>query len=397
MLPAVQPDEPLPAAPLARGYELPTARQVVGRGLQLALDASTAIRDASLYVGLLMLAVAGPAAVLLIASLSRLADLPWADLASLTQDQAAAFLTTLGPLYAAGALALLGAIPLLIDGQLIVAALLAARHAGEPLTLREGLTRARQVFWRYGVAAFAVGLLSTIVSTIATLALGQVGVGESVGGTLFATFIATVATAPFGYVLLAVVAGDVGGGTALRRSVTLARARPALAAAVAAFAFLSSTITVLGLGVAVDLVGEVALLFQPQLETNEAVLVVGIPIALVAIVAYGSLSVTVAAIAAAPQVTAFLGLTHYSAGLDLARVRRPTVAEAFPPRPVEPLDETPAEPGPMTGATSAPMRSGWDRPPEPFRPTRWVTIPMLALGGLEVLVAIAGITRLISP
>ena len=37
------------------------------------------------------------------------------------------------------------------------------------------------------------------------------------------------------------------------------------------------------------------------------------------IVAFGSLTFTIAAIVAAPQVAAFLGLTFYSAGLDLAR------------------------------------------------------------------------------
>jgi hypothetical protein len=44
-----------------------------------------------------------------------------------------------------------------------------------------------------------------------------------------------------------------------------------------------------------------------------AILVLGLAIA------FGSLTFTIAAIVAAPQVAAFLGLTFYSAGLDRAR------------------------------------------------------------------------------
>ena len=42
-------------------------------------------------------------------------------------------------------------------------------------------------------------------------------------------------------------------------------------------------------------------------------------IVLAVVMAFGSLTFTIAAIVAAPQVTAFLGLTYYSGGLDRAR------------------------------------------------------------------------------
>jgi hypothetical protein len=349
--PPQPPDDVLAIVP---DYELPTARQVVGRGLELALAGAADIRRASLFTGLLVAAVAGPAAILLIAAMPTLVNVPWDDLYSMTVEQAVALDRLIFPLYVAGSLAALGTVGVLVDGQLIVASLLAARLAGAPLRLREGLARARQVFWRYGAAAFAVGLLSTVTTLVVNLVIGS-GRGASLGSDLFGTLVGTVATAPFGYVLMGVVAGDVGSVLALRRSITLARARPALAAVVAAFAFLSSAFTVLGLGVALDVVSDVLLVLSPDVRLESASLVVAAPIALIALVAYGSLTVTVAAIAAAPQVAAFLGLTHYAAGIDRARTRA-----------------VPASPG---------------------RPVRWVTIPMLLLIGLEAVVVLAGLSR----
>jgi hypothetical protein len=334
----------------ARAFELPTARGVVGRGLQLALDAAAEIRRASLYVGLLVAAVVGPATVLLIADLPRLAAVPWDNPESMTPDQAVALAALIWPLYAAGSLALLGVIPVLLDGQLMVATLLAGRLAGMPVTIREALARARQVFWRYGLAAFGVGLLSAITSLIVNVVAGTFVRGESIGSSLFAAFIAAIVTAPFGYILAGVVVGDVSGGTALARSVTLARARPALALVVAAFAFLSSSLTVLGIGVGLEVVGDIVLVLRPVLRPDPLALLVAIAAASLGLVAYGSLSVTVAALAASPQVAAFLGLTQYSAGLERARL---------------------ATPG--------------------RRRARWVTGPMAVLIGLEVVVVVIGL------
>jgi len=49
-----------------RTYELPSARQVVNVGLQLAQRANRAIGRASLYIGLLSLGAFGPAAILIL-------------------------------------------------------------------------------------------------------------------------------------------------------------------------------------------------------------------------------------------------------------------------------------------------------------------------------------------
>jgi hypothetical protein len=60
-----------PGPPPGRAFELPGARQVVGRGLQLAYDSTADLRRASLYIGLLMAAVAGPFALLLLLDIPR--------------------------------------------------------------------------------------------------------------------------------------------------------------------------------------------------------------------------------------------------------------------------------------------------------------------------------------
>ena len=94
---------------------------------------------------------------------------------------------------------------------------------------------------------------------------------------------------------------------------------------------------------------------------------------------------------------AFLGLTHYAAGLDRAR---PTLPAAEPaaaePGPAEAArgDDVAAAAGAAAepAAEPAPPVSAWvhgaESHPEPFR---WVTIPMLLLIAFTVFIAIAGL------
>jgi hypothetical protein len=387
---------PVPAvtAPLPPGFafELPSARQVVGRGLQLAADHAADLRRASLYVGLLVLATVGPVAVLFVADLPTLVAFPWADATDLSAAEAEAFLGLIGPLYVAGALALLGVVAVAVDGVLLAVALLGSRAARRPLTLRESIQRARQVFWRYGFAAFVVGVISTIASTGVGFVTGALGRPDSIGSNLFGTLVATIVTAPFGYVLTAIVIGDVKGGAALGRSVILARARPRLAVVVAVFAFLASTLEVLGIGVAFDVADQVASFFHANLDPAGPGLVVLLPLVAAALVAFGSLVLTVSAIAAAPQIAAFLGLTHYAAGLDRARPSAPP--SLAPPGPAVPVDP-PAAPDPAAaaGAAAAAPASQWQAPSTaaPERP-RWMTRPMVLLVLLEVIVVLGGLS-----
>ena len=357
--PEPTPPEPLPPAPIAPGFELPGARQVVGRGLQLAYDSSRDLRRASLYVGLLMAAVAGPFAVLLLVDLPRMLSLSIANPEQMTRAEANALLVLIGPLYAAGALALLGFVTVSVDGFLIAVSILAGRAAGRPLRLREALARARQVFWRYGVAAIVVSVISSIVTIVVLFATGSLSDAASLGASLLASFVATIVVAPFGYIATSIVIGDVTGGAALRRSITLVRARPRLAVTVAAFAFAASALQTFGVGVAADVVTDVSLVLHPNLDLTGSGLLVAVPLVIVGLMALGSLGVTVTAVTSGPQVAAFLGLTHYTAGLDRARQ-----ADA--------------------------MASASPEPRKPAR-TRWLTVPMAGLVILELIVVVSGI------
>ncbi|HEY2916907.1 MAG TPA: hypothetical protein VGI98_06805 [Candidatus Limnocylindrales bacterium] len=399
----------LPAQPviLAPGYELPTARQVVGRGLQLAYDSTRDLRRASLYVGLVMLAVAGPFLVLGLVDIPRFAAFPLDDPQSMTREETRRFLALFAPLYSAGLLAILGFAAVAIDASLMAVGILAGRAVGRPLRLREALQRARQVYWRYGLAAFAVGLISGSISLAVEAADGGFTRQPSLGLSLLTSFVATIVVMPFSYVATATVIGDVGAGAALGRSVTLVRARPRLAVVVAAFAFAAAALQTFGLGAAVGVVENLAELLHPSLDLNGPGLIVVGLLAAVGLVALGSLVLTVAAVTTAPQVAAFLGLTHFSAGLDRARQATPE-PDAPPPgsiaRPddVSPAAATDLEPSAADLAPSAadlapdaaaePPRTYWDQPlPTRRQHTRWITIPMILLIILEIVAAAVGI------
>lgn len=350
----IAPTEPPPLV-VGPAYELPTARQVVGRGLQLALDATGDVRRASLFTGLLLLAVAAPFLLLVVANLQQLGDaLTIATTPGARQADLEPYLGLLVEAYAAGLLAAIGAVAVIVDGSLTVAALIGSRAVGRPLGLRESLQRARQVFWRYAAAVLIVGLINAIATAIIGRLVGADAATPSLGSSLLGSLVGALVAAPFGYIITGTVLGDVGAMTAVRRSVTLARARPALALVIAAFAFVAQAIQLFAISAAAEVVDDLVGAVHPSLDPASAsgALAVLVIVAL-GIVAYGSLVVTVSAISVAPQVTAFLGLTHFSGGLERARV---------------PI----ADP------------AGGSR-------TRWVTWPMLILIAVASLVVAAGI------
>jgi hypothetical protein len=355
------------------GYDLPGAREVVGRGLQLAYDASAELRRASLYIGLLLFALAGPALIVLIADLPRLRDFPIENPAGLDQQTATEFISIFGSLSILASVALLGFVTISIDGTIMAVTILAGRAVGRPVTLRQALLRARQVFWRYGAAIFVIGLVGQVASTAVT-SISAVAQGElSSGVDLLSVFASTLITAPFGYVAAGIILGDADAGTALRRSITLARARPRLAAVVATFAFLAGVLELFGIGAAADAAGRVIAFEHLSFDPTGGDVLVALPVIAAVLIALGSLGVTVAAVVAAPQVVAFLGLTHYSAGID----RIPT------PGPDPATHE--AEP-------AEPSTSAWVRGAEPHAERfRWVTIPMLVLIAFAGFIAIAGL------
>jgi hypothetical protein len=312
---------PAPAEPPLRAYELPTARRVVTYGLELAYGARSELRRASLYIGLLTVALLGPPIVFAVEFVAHFQLVDAESFANLGGDPSAIgiFLGLMFLVYFAFA----GWIAVTIDGQLIAIALLAARASDRPYTLREATIRARQVFWRLVRGSFAAGLLAVLIEVILILIFINL-VGFTSATSFVASLIASIAVAPFGYLATGVVLGDVGAGEALRRSLRLARARPSIALVVALFTVVTGAIQTFALGAGLDLVFRVGDFLHLGVTGGVLPLVITILGLLAFVMALGSLNFTVAAIVAAPQVAAFLGLTYYSAGLDRARDLPPT-------------------------------------------------------------------------
>jgi hypothetical protein len=310
-------------------YELPTARSVVSAGLQLALASTVPIRRASIYIGLLSLGAFGPAAILLLVGLARLLGDPVTAAVLKSDDPTQLFLeqpALAGPLtliYAVGIVGLILIVAISIDAKAIAIAMLGGTAAENPVTLPEAIARARQTFWRLLGSGLLVGVVSTAISLV--LAWPFLRPFDSNQGVTFITsMIGTLVVTPYAYASAGIVLGDAGAIDTLRRSMALFRARPRVALVVTLFTLVSAAIQTFALSGGADLAYRVATFFHIGQGAGSLILP-GI-LVLAFIVAFGSLTCTIAAIVAAPQVAAFLGLTFYSAGLDRARAVSATPA-----------------------------------------------------------------------
>lgn len=319
-------DVPNPEAPQpawSKAYEHPTARRVVSTGIQLAVDANKSIRRASIYIGLLALGAFGPAVLLLLVGIARLLSDP-ATAATIAADPSLVFLEQpdlAGPLAYIYFLLMVGVILLVaisIDAQAMAIAILGGQASDRPVRLWEAIARARQVFWRLAGAGFLVGLASLVVTLIVTLPFLR-PFDTNTGLSFIGSMIGALVVTPFAFSSAGIVLGDVSATEALRRSVTLFRARPRISLVVTLFTLVTSAIQTFAIGAGADAAVRVGELMHLSLDQGVLPLLVIVIIVLAFIVAFGSLTFTIAAIVAAPQVTGFLGLTYYSGGLDRAR------------------------------------------------------------------------------
>ena len=317
--------QPLP--PPARAPAMPGTLAVVGRGLDLNVAASSILRRASLYIGLLTLLAAGPIAAIAWAFSARQGGFEWLrDLLVFGEPP----LIVAGPGFGLSVLVAVslgfGCLAALsVDSQLLALTLIGGQATGRRFDLRAALGVARLTYWRLVRASILVGLILLIPRYLLSLAImGGRPVGTE-SETLLVTAAGVVLAVPFAYVGAGVVLGGVGAREAVRRSWRLAQARWRLAfllaivnAAVsylASFAIGAGADILVRLGTALGLGGPVG-----------AVQVVGLGLIVVlAIVSIGSLIMTIAALTVAPQVVAFLGLTGYSAGLDAGTVANDTL------------------------------------------------------------------------
>jgi len=316
-------------------HQLPTSRSLVQVSLELGTEAARRLRGASIYVAMISLGLVGPLVVALIVLMSRYPDLVFLDsFLDPTVDPSAppgydpeaavaAMWISLGVL-----VAVVGMIAMAVESQAMGAAILAGVAIGRPVSTLEALRRSRQVFWRLvGYALLTVVPISIVTQVLATILFLLVGEAyETVS--LVTTVCAAILGLPFVYGVTSIVLGEVGVVEAARRSIRLTRARWRLAIVitlVATVAWYIATFAYLG---AIGLVTTIGSPLGIGFDNGPLALVVLIGLALALSAAFGSLLLTVTAIVMAPQVIAFLGLTHYSGGIDRGRdetVLRPPV------------------------------------------------------------------------
>lgn len=295
-------------------------REFIGRSLVLATSASRRIRGASLYISLHYLALLAPVVVLVSVIVDRRPALISAFVegvafAALTPDEEA-IVSLLG---VSLLVVFLGVVALAIECQALAVAVLGSAAIGRPLVLREALRRSRQSFWRIFRASLITWLPLVVVGQVASGFLSGI-LGPATETTALATTaLTTVLGVPFAYTVAGIVLADAGARNAVARSVHLARANLRLAFVVALVGAFATELAVFGFGAAVGLVGTVGQAVGLGFGSGPATTFLTLVVTLLIVASAGSLQLTVTAVVAAPQVTAFLSLTEDTAGLDRAR------------------------------------------------------------------------------
>jgi hypothetical protein len=207
---------------------------------------------------------------------------------------------------------------LLVQIPLLIIATVGGRVAGQPLTLRQALRRARQVFLRGLGAVLLVTLATAIPALIAqSLLVAILGPTELAAGLVVLS--GALFAAPWVYVLPGIVMGGVGTGEAVRRSWRIARFRWRIALTLALLGVVGQVIVASAastvIGVAETILGlagpsEISPATQPILT----VLVIAVGAIVSASIFFG-----IQIVQFAPQAAGFYGLTGYAGGLDAAR------------------------------------------------------------------------------
>jgi hypothetical protein len=303
------------------------------------------MRRASFYIGIVVLGTAGPFALaswaLEIVSLHKTN----AQLQSTLDAGGEAWLGVLSSIAVAGLLVAA------VESRTMASAILGGRLAGRPISVRGSLARSRMSFWRVIIGTFIVAIPVAVVQ-FALSAVLQAALGRQTDISIVsATLAAALAGAPFAYLLSGIVLGDVDPLEATRRSFRVFRARKMAAAVVAVFETAATALVVVGLVAGLDIAVRIFGALGLGANSGPAgltLMTIGI---MAGVFALGTLVYTAYAIAVAPQIVMFVGLTRATIGLDHVRV-------------------------------------GGDRDPATTRPGRrrfrWLTIPMLIAfaGGL---------------
>jgi len=271
------------------------------------------MRRASFYIGSVMLGTAGPLVLAAWAINVIVFDYSFEEVERRYENGGGAALTAL--LLLAG----MGAFVAFVESRNVAASILGARYAGRPITPRQALARSRRVFWRAVAAGVIVAIPLAIAQGVVSGIVDPLLRGADELSVVTTTLVTATIGAPFAYVLAGVVLGDVNAFEAVRRSFRVFRARKLAAAVVVTFETLAVFLIYLGLEVGLDLALRLLDALGLGVESGPAGLAL-VTAGIVAVVfAFGTLVYTVMAIAVAPQVVMFVGLTHATMGLDGVR------------------------------------------------------------------------------
>ena len=346
--PAITPD--------AAMRTLPGARSLISAGFDLLQASQGQLTRTSLYFGLLTLLALGPAVILVIYLIIRQPDLFTtfinADPANIpTEPPTGLVLVALAFLFAIPAF-----VAISIEAELMAVAILAGQRVGRPVSMEEALRRSRKTFWRVVLSSLIVVLASFVIIFALGEAFGSVMSRSTELNTLISATLGIVFGLPFAYATTGIVLGDAGPIQTLGRSIRLARARPMLALVIALFTTAVGVINEFALGAGGDTLVRIAEFLHLDFQSGPLLTIFSVALVLAGVVALGSLVFTISAVTTAPQVVAFLGLTHVSAGLDKARLVA-VPAQAPVPGVAEVIESADAE----SAAQPAPAESTWSR------------------------------------
>jgi hypothetical protein len=211
---------------------------------------------------------------------------------------------------------------LLVQIPLLIIATVGGRVAGQPLTLRQALRRARQVFPQ-GVGAVLLVGIATVVATVVAQVVFVTILGPTELASGLVTFSGALFVAPFVYVLPGIVMGGVGTGEAVRRSWRIARFRWRIALTIAVLGVVGQVIVVSAASAVLGIAATILGLAGPAEVSPSAEPALTVVLLAVGAIVFASIFFAIQIVQFAPQAAGFYALTRYAGGLDAARGEPP--------------------------------------------------------------------------
>jgi hypothetical protein len=211
---------------------------------------------------------------------------------------------------------------LLVQIPLLIIATVGGRVAGQPLTLRQALRRARQVFLR-GLGAGALVTVATLVPSVIAQGFLVTVLGPTELASGLVVLSGALFAAPWVYVLPGIVLGGVGTGEAVRRSWRIARFRWRIALTIAFLGVVGQVIVASAASTVVGTAGTILGLAGPSELSPSAEPVLTVLVLAVGAIVSASIFFGIQIVQFAPQAAGFYALTGYAGGLDAARAEPP--------------------------------------------------------------------------